>query len=423
MGEATDHANERRTFLRRLLGCGLLGVGASLGTGAIPEREPVNGAEERSGQAAPHGVTLFLCGDVMTGRGIDQALPHPSDPRLQEPYVRDARRYIALAERVSGPLETPVDFAYVWGDALSELRRMAPTLRLINLETAVTASDRYWRGKQIHYRMHPRNLPCVTSAGIHCCTLANNHVLDWGHAGLTETLQSLSGAGVATVGAGKDFEQARAVARLPLPGQQGRALVLGLGHGSSGIPSAWKATSYRGGVWRVEDLSAATVEQVARHLEQHRCHGDLVIVSIHWGPNWGYGIPAEQRDFAHRLIDLAGVDLVHGHSSHHVKGIEVYRERLILYGCGDFLNDYEGIGGYEEFRGDLSLMYFPVLEPGTGRLTGMRMTPTRVRRLRVERAGQGDTEWLQAVLNREGKGFGTWVEAGEGGALSLRWRS
>jgi len=76
-----------------------------------------------------------------------------------------------------------------------------------------------------------------------------------------------------------------------------------------------------------------------------------VVASIHWGDNWGYEI-------AHNLIDHAGVDIIHGHSSHHAKGIEVWHGKPVIYGCGDFINDYEGIGGNEKYRSDLSLMYF-----------------------------------------------------------------
>ena len=57
-----------------------------------------------------------------------------------------------------------------------------------------------------------------------------------------------------------------------------------------------------------------------------------VVVSIYWGPNWGYPIPKDQRRLAHALIEEAGISIVHGHSSHHAKAIEIYRERLILYG-------------------------------------------------------------------------------------------
>ena len=97
------------------------------------------------------------------------------------------------------------------------------------------------------------------------------------------------------------------------------------------------------------DTFRGTAVRVADAVGRQR-PDDLIIVSVHWGSNWGYDVPEEQRRFAHALIDKAGVSVVHGHSSHHPKAIEVYRDRLILYGCGDFLNDYEGIKGYEELK-------------------------------------------------------------------------
>src|ERR1700736_4690263 len=84
-------------------------------------------------------IRLLLCGDVMTGRGIDQVLPHPGDPRLHEPYVTDARSYVELAGRVSGAISQPVDFDYIWGDTLAELNRAGVDLRIINLESSITS--------------------------------------------------------------------------------------------------------------------------------------------------------------------------------------------------------------------------------------------------------------------------------------------
>ena len=130
-------------------------------------------------------ITVFLAGDVMTGRGIDQVLPHPGDPLIHEPYMRSAIGYVELAERANGPIQKPVSFSYIWGDALEEWERVGPDLRIINLETSVTTSDDYWEGKGINYRMHPENIPSLTAAKIDHCSLANNHVLDWGYAGLT----------------------------------------------------------------------------------------------------------------------------------------------------------------------------------------------------------------------------------------------
>jgi poly-gamma-glutamate synthesis protein (capsule biosynthesis protein) len=153
-------------------------------------------------------VTVFLCGDVMTGRGIDQILPHPSGPRLHEKYVSDARTYVALAEEVNGPIPRPVEFSYIWGDALAELQRVSPDAGIVNLETSVTRSSDAWR-KGINYRMHPANVGCLTAAGFDVCTLANNHVLDYGYAGLIETLETLQRAGLQTTGAGRTLAEAR----------------------------------------------------------------------------------------------------------------------------------------------------------------------------------------------------------------------
>ena len=156
-------------------------------------------------------VGLFLCGDVMTGRGIDQVLPHPGDPRLCERYMRSALGYLELAEQTHGAIPRPADFAYIWGDALAALAREAPDLRIINLETAVTRSEDC-APKGINYRMNPANLGCLTAAGIDCCALANNHVLDWGAAGLEETLETLQAAGLQTAGAGHNRSEALAPA-------------------------------------------------------------------------------------------------------------------------------------------------------------------------------------------------------------------
>jgi len=184
-------------------------------------------------------------------------------------------------------------------------------------------------------------------------------------------------------------------------------LVFAFATEDSGVPRAWAAGPGRPGVNRLEDLSPRSLEAVARQVAAARRPGDLVVVSIHWGGNWGFAIPDAQRTFARGLVDAAGVDVVHGHSSHHVKGIEIHRDRLILYGCGDFLTDYEGIPGHEPFRDDLGLMYFPTLEAATGRLVRLVLTPTRLQRFRLHRASGADARWLLDTLNREGQPLGT----------------
>jgi poly-gamma-glutamate synthesis protein (capsule biosynthesis protein) len=315
-------------------------------------------------------LTLFLCGDVMTGRGVDQVLPHPGDPELREAHVDDAREYVRVAERANGRIPRRVGFSWPWGDALRILDDLAPDVRVINLETSITRSAEFAPGKAVHYRMSPGNVPCVAAARPDACALANNHMLDFGRRGLEDTLD-------------------------------------------------WAATPDRPGIDFLPDLSGATADDITGRARAAKRPGDVVVVSIHWGSNWGYDVDPDQVRFAHRLVD-GGVDLVHGHSSHHPRPVEVFRGKLVLYGCGDCINDYEGITGYEEYRDDLRLLYFASLQPGTGELAALRMAPMQASKLRLHRAPLAGAEWLRTVLERASRRFGSRVDPQPDGLLALR---
>lgn len=364
-------------------------------------------------------VTLLLTGDVMTGRGIDQILMHPGDPTLHEGYVKSALEYVALAERTHGPIPRQVPFDYIWGDARTEIERRRPDLTLVNLETAITARGAP-ESKGINYRMHPANVGVLAASGIDVCTLANNHVLDWDTEGLEDTVGALRAAGIAVVGAGRNLQEAAEPHAIPVAGR-GRVIILAFGRRDSGIPAHWRALPSRPGLNLLPSVSPGTERDIAETIRNLKQPGDIVITSIHWGGNWGYEIPDEQRAFAHALIDEAMVDVVHGHSSHHPKAIEVYRGKLILYGCGDLINDYEGIAGYEQFRDDLVLMYFVGLSAGDGRLCSLGMAPFRIHRFRLQAAARYEAEWLAAALTREGRSFGTGVGVALDNTLYLNW--
>lgn len=349
-------------------------------------------------------LTLFLCGDVMTGRGVDQILPHPGDPALWEPAVTDARNYVRLAERANGPIPAPVDYAWPWGDALTVLDDVAPDARILNLETAVTAHGAFAPGKAVHYRMHPDNLGCLTVARPDVCVLANNHILDYGPTGLADTLRALTAAGIQPVGAGHNADKAKQPAVLGLT-ENRQIVIAAAAMTSSGVPRRWAATATRPGVI-VADCSQRGADELAERVVALKRAGDVGVVSLHWGSNWGYAVELDQVRFAHRLID-AGVDVVHGHSSHHPRPVEVYRGKLILYGCGDTINDYEGIGGYEQYRDELRVLYFATIEPGSGALVALHTVPMRARRMRLQRASPEDAEWLRRTLEDASRRFGT----------------
>jgi poly-gamma-glutamate capsule biosynthesis protein CapA/YwtB (metallophosphatase superfamily) len=353
-------------------------------------------------------VRLLLTGDVMLGRGVDQILRHPSDPALFESYATSAGDYVRLAEKRNGPVRRPVDFDYVWGDALDEIRWRKPDLRIINLETAITTS-RFPEDKGINYRMNPANIAVLRAAEIDACVLSNNHVGDWGRTGLIQTLDTLGHAGIVQVGAGRNRREAEAPAILPLEGK-GRVILIASGSTTSGIPRNWAARDDEPGVNLLPNSVATVITTVRNVVDPLKGENDIVIVSIHWGSNWGYEISEFQRDVAHGLIEHAGVDLVHGHSSHHPRSIEIHRNKLVLYGCGDFINDYEGIASYEKYRGDLTIAYIVSLALKGGRLLNLEMLPFRIRQLRLERARHDDAHWLAETLNRMSVSLGTKID-------------
>lgn len=363
-------------------------------------------------------ITLFVCGDVMLARGIDQILSRPCDPRLYEPAMDDARDYITIAEEASGPIPREVPPAYPWGEVLDVLDAARADLRLINLETAITRRGEHDPEKQIHYRVSPENAACLAAARVDVCTLANNHVLDWGTAGLFDTLDTLDRLGIARAGAGRDAAEAIRPALIDL-GDRGRVAVFSVGCADAGVPPWWAAAETRPGVHAVTELDDDAMRKLRHAIEPWRDARTFIVLSIHWGPNWGFAISREHRRFAHRMIDDAGVDLLHGHSSHHVKGIEVHHGRLILYGCGDLLTDYEGIRGQLAYRGDLGLLYLATLDD-EGALATLEMVPTRMHRFRVTQAGPKEARWLATTLARSGESLGTSI-AIEGQRLALRW--
>lgn len=355
-----------------------------------------------------NSVKLFLCGDVMTGRGIDQILPHPVLPDIYESYITDAREYIKLAQRKNGPIPYPVNYSYIWGDALDELESRKPNIRIVNLETSITKKNEYWRGKGINYRMSPDNIQCLEAVLVDCCVLSNNHVLDWGYDGLNDTILALEQSGITHAGAGHNLSGAYKPAVLSLSDDY-RTLVFSFGDLTCGIPQEWTAAENKPGVWLLDDLSEKTIRHIREKINTFRRGKEIVVASIHWGDNWGYEISDNQITFAHMLVDCCGVSIVYGHSSHHTKRIEMYKNKIILYGCGDFVNDYEGIGGYEDFRGDIAMMYFVDIDSHSGHVR-CQLVPMQIRNFRLKRAPPEDIEWLKDLYNQKTMAVGAGIE-------------
>lgn len=240
-------------------------------------------------------------GDVMLGRLVDERL------------------------RTAAP-------ASVWGDTLPVLA--GADLRIANLECVLARGGTPWPGKVFHFRSAPQNVACLTAAGIDAVSLANNHTLDYGPEALLESVAALDAAGIRHAGAGADDDAAWSPAVVRAGG-----LDVGLVAFTDNTPD-WAAAPRSPGVaYAPVDAAHPLGRRLREVVRATRPAVDVLIVSAHWGGNWGAEVPAEHRALAHALVE-DGADLVFGHSPHIVRGIEVHRGRPVIYGAGDFIDDY-----------------------------------------------------------------------------------
>ena len=180
-------------------------------------------------------MKIFLCGDVMTARGIDQALPHPYAPPSFTRATSICDRLSASCRTDKRPRAAACGFRLRLGRGARRMaERAAACANCQSLETSITHSEAF-EPKGINYRMSPQNALCLTAAALDCCVLANNHVLDWGLDGLLDTLNTLERLHIRTAGAGRNLAEAKAPAIIEVP-DEGRLLVLALASETSGAP-------------------------------------------------------------------------------------------------------------------------------------------------------------------------------------------
>lgn len=255
--------------------------------------------------------------------------------------------------------------SYVWGNLRPILSRI--DLNIVNLETTLTQSKKA-RPKVFNFKADPKRVSVLKEGFIGAVNIANNHILDFSEEGLLETLQTLDAAHILHVGAGKDLNQARQPAILEKKG-----IKIGLLGCSDNEPD-WKAeTSHPG----INFVKIDNPEPLRASIEALRKQVDLLILSIHWGPNMRRRPASHFRSFAHALIDL-GVDILHGHSAHVFQGVEIYKQKLILYDTGDLADDY----AVDPFlRNDLS--FFFVVKASKNKLLSLEMIPTAIGKFQV----------------------------------------
>ncbi|KAJ5200142.1 Capsule synthesis protein CapA [Penicillium cf. griseofulvum] len=348
--------------------------------------------------------TLTFTGDVMLGRLLDQLMPeHVSnehDERIATTFIKAHPTLLAKGNYTpSSP----------WGTTLPLLQ--SSSLACINLETSVTTAPIPWPNKVFNYRMHPANLAPILHAGrIDYASLANNHTLDFGTEGLTETVKTLQEAKVAYAGVGETAADACKPAVLHLPrlsepldkDQQRYTVHV---YSASDHPRVWASVPGFNLFDYTRDTRARLREMLVDGEESKPA---LKVFSVHWGPNYAWEPDGRITSLAHFLIDECGVDIVHGHSSHHVQGVEVYHGKLVIYGCGDFVDDY---ALNEEYRNDLGALWRVVVKEKSGgiELEKLEIFPTRVERFRAVLLDYKDADhvWVRRKISELTEEFGT----------------
>lgn len=384
--------------------------------------------------AAKRPLRLLLNGgDNMLGRAVQLSFPIQAK---NEENIMDscpASHYLDMCLHQSGKPGKDLSIdeirhlnkhgKYLWGDYLNLKISPPPDMRMLNMETAITRSIQNrdvpaWKG--IRYHMHVDNLEPVMRAFVEethggnnssplIVSYANNHCMDYGRSAFeAETLPALETASplFQTVGCGRNLAEAQTPAIVDC-GEKGSIEVFAFSTGCSGTPHDWWATMDQSGLVglpAVIDKRSAdrAFSLVQTYMQAHRDTtpvGRMRILSIHWGPNWAMKHEDEtelaaRREFAHRLIDECDVDLIYGHSSHHARGMELYHDKLVLYGTGDLINDYEGFENCGEERyNKLGGLYVVDMDAESGNFLQLRIVPMYMNRLRLERFTKSSQIW------------------------------
>ena len=276
---------------------------------------------------------------------------------------------------------------YPWGDTLTIFRKVA--WRFCNLECVLANS---WNpaslpNKAFHFRSDVKNIAVLQAAGIDAVSLANNHTLDFGQEALADTLDALDRAGIGHSGAGKDIGAASSAAICQVEGLKVAVISF-----TDNEPD-WEAGLVQQGIFYLPTSpDDPRTERLLQIIRTARTEADLVFVSAHWGPNWGHSPPKSHIPFSRLLIN-AGADLVIGHSPHIFQGIEIYRERPIIYSAGDFIDDY---AVDPEQRNDESFIF--VFESDGEGIRNLKLYPTLIRACQARLATGDDARRVASKM-------------------------
>ncbi len=276
-------------------GCQVRDTGASP---ALPRERDAAAASEGAPVAEPPASRRFsviAVGDVMLGKIAQSAI---RDQGLDYPF---------------GGVRDVLD---------------AHDIAFANLEAPITSRGKEKVKKQYRLRVDPAQARALTRSSIDVVSLANNHMMDFGETGLSDTLKHLDAWDIRHAGAGSDLERSQAPAVLEAKGTP----VILLAY-CAWSPAPIHAREDRPGV------SPLDRERIIEDVRTHKRDDNIVLVSMHWGVQHTDRATSGQVSLAHAVID-AGADAILGHHAHRPQEVEVYRGKPIVYSLGNFVFGY-----------------------------------------------------------------------------------
>ncbi|WP_090617797.1 CapA family protein [Natrinema salaciae] len=370
-------SRHRRTFLATAPAVAVGGCVAPKVDPAVTDDR--DSATDRDGGGRTE-TTIGFAGDTMVGRELNQQ------------YGR-----------------SDVDPATIWGDLRPRLESLDGVC--CNLECCLSTRGEPAPGRTYHFRGDPEwAVPALSAGNVQFASLANNHAMDFGPVSLTDTRDVLTDAGIDVAGAG----ETPAAARAPATFSVGDVDVAVVSFADRYV--GYAATDDRPGIAHIDpDPSNAETQRVVGDAIERATatDPDLLVASVHLGPNWVERPSGQLIAFDHWLVDR-GVDLVHGHSAHVVQGIERYGDGVVLHDTGDFVDDF---GIKDDLGNNRSYLFEVTLEDGA--LQEIRLVPIEIDD-GVSRASEEAAAWLRETMRARSVLFETTYERdGDGLVVQL----
>jgi poly-gamma-glutamate synthesis protein (capsule biosynthesis protein) len=311
-------------------------------------------------------LSIAFVGDIMLGRDLN----------MSEKFYS--------GERITHSFQSQLEKENKWVIYGNTLPVFAESDLVIgNLETTITDVT-YKEEKEFNFRLSPLHMDAIKLHRNQYLNLANNHILDYGPRGLKDTILHLDKMGIYHSGAGYNLAEASKPVVFQVKGW--KIGIIGL----SDHYSNWKADRRRSGI---NLLDYNNYDELLEDVKRLKETVDIVILSIHWGGNYERHVSKEHRIFAEKAIK-SGVDIIHGHSSHHVKYIDNTKKYVVMYGMGDFIDDY---AISSEYRNDLGMIVKVFINHNKEMDT--KIFPTIISNQQVRLAHGKDAEEVRRRIN------------------------